>query len=119
MACPGNGGDDAGMPRHYTDKQRTELVELVRSGRAAIAVAAAGLGVTASTAYGWMKRAGVEMPRRRKPQPGSAPTFVRLVRAGDLDAITVRIGGAEIQVRRGFDAELLGAVVQALREGAA
>ena len=129
MACRRDGGDDTRMRRHYTDRQRTELVELVRSGRAATAVAAARLGVTASTAYGWVKRAGVAVPLRRKAersteprraQPGSPPTFARLVRAGDLDAaIAVRIGDAEIQIRQGFDAELLGAVVQALREGAA
>jgi transposase-like protein len=116
------------MRRYYTDRQRTELVELVRSGRTATAIAAARLGVTASTAYGWVKRAGVAAPQRkadrstgpRKTQPGVPPAFVRLVRAGDLDAaIAVRIGSAEIQIRRGFDAELLGAVVQALRETAA
>jgi len=48
------------------------------------------------------------------------PTFVRLVRAGDLaTTVAVRIGGAEIQVRHGFDSDLLRAVVQALQGGAA
>jgi ABC-type amino acid transport substrate-binding protein len=47
------------------------------------------------------------------------PNFVRVVRSGDLPAaILVRVGSAEVEVRRGFDADLLRAVVRAL-QGAA
>jgi transposase-like protein len=96
------------MRRRYTDDERRELVELVKSGRATTREAAARLGVTASTAYWWMKRAHGE------------PTFVRLVRASEAEAaIAVRVGRAEIEVRRGFDVELLRAVVEALGGGAA
>jgi hypothetical protein len=43
-----------------------------------------------------------------------------LVRAGDLAAtIAVRVGSAEVEVRRGFDADLLRAVVEGLGGGAA
>jgi transposase len=105
------------------------LVELVNSGETTTREAAGRLGVKVTTAYGWMKRAPAGAPRRREASRSSrsrdaraheARTFVRLVRANDLDAaIAVRIGGVEIQVRRGFDADLLRAVVDALGEGAA
>jgi len=46
------------------------------------------------------------------------PTFVRVVPSGGIGAaIAVRVGGAEIQVRRDFDGDLLRAVVDALRGG--
>lgn len=116
------------MRKHYTGEQRSELIDLVTAGRATVPEAAARLGVIASTAYNWMQRAagslkrrGAEVPTRtRRMRPLVPATFVRLVRAGDLAArIAVRVGGAEIEVGRGFDADLLRAVVQALREGAA
>ena len=117
------------MRRHYTGEERSELIELVTTGQTTVAGAAKRLGVTASTAYHWVKEAGAGPPGRRsaerqglsrKTMPPISPTFVRLVRAGDLAArIAVRIGGAEVEVQRGFDAELLRAVVEALRGGAA
>lgn len=115
------------MRRRYTGEQRSDLIDLVTTEGATVAEAAKRLGVTASTAYHWMKQAGAEAPGRRSTErhglwtrPPVSPTFVRLVRAGDLAAtIAVRIGGAEIEVRRGFDADLLRAVVQALGGGAA
>jgi transposase-like protein len=116
------------MRRRYTGEQRSELIDLVKTGRGTVASAAKRLGVTASTAYHWMKQTGARPPgggsterhglSRRAWTPVS-PTFVRLVRAGELaSTIAVRIGGAEVEVRRGFDAELLRAVVEALRGGA-
>jgi hypothetical protein len=54
--------------------------------------------------------------RRRRRREDVAPTFVQVVRAGDLTAtIALLVGNAEVQVRRGFDADLLRAVVEALR----
>ena len=57
-------------------------------------------------------------PRRSRPSnPMSsvAPTFARVVpSSGVEDWIAVRVGSAEIQVRRHFDADLLRAVVAAL-----
>jgi transposase-like protein len=116
------------MRKRYTDEQRSTLVDLVIAGRATVSEAAMRMGVTASTAYQWMKQAAAGPRRRGVEQRGPSrrrrqlvpPTFVQLVRAGDLAAtIALRIGGAEVQIRRGFDADLLRAVVQALREGAA
>jgi transposase-like protein len=99
------------------------LVDLVRSGRATVAEAASHLGVTPSTAYYWTRAAGATDAERRSltvtDQAASGPTFVRVVPSGAVaTAIVVRIGAAEIQVRRGFDPELLRAVVEALDGGA-
>jgi transposase-like protein len=117
------------MRRHYTGKQRSALVDLVTTGRATVMEAAGQLGVTASTAYYWIKQAGAGAPRRKGGAPRALPrrnralvptTFVQVVRARDLAArITVRVGRAEVQVQRGFDAELLRAVVNALPGDAA
>ena len=91
--------------------------------------AAGQLGVTASTAYYWMKQAGAGATRqtraaRRASSRGNRQlvpaTFVQVVRARDLAArITMQVGRAEVQVQRGFDAELLRAVVDALAGDAA
>jgi transposase-like protein len=111
------------MRRPYTTRQRSELVDLVTTGQATVAEAAARTGVAPSTAYHWMKRAGAVV--RGLPAPASPvsrarrlaePTFVRLVPASAVHAaITVMVDGAEIQVQRDFDRDLLRAVVEALR----
>ena len=113
------------MRRHYTAKQRSELVELVKVGGATVCEAAARLGVTSSTAYNWMRT--VSVPERAAGGPGAgstrtvtAPAFVRVVPSREIVAgIVVQVGGAEIHVRREFDADLLCAVVEALRRTAA
>jgi transposase-like protein len=82
------------MRRRYTSEQRSALIDLVTAGQATVSEAATRLGVTASTAYYWVNQAGSE-PRRkgakqrapsRRRRQVDAPTFVRLVRTGDLDA---------------------------------
>jgi len=111
----------ARMHRHYSSRQRSELVALVAAGRATVAEAAARLGVTLSTAYRWARRGDPGRTRGHRRSPGRGrhagePTFVRLVPSAELHAaIAVRVEGAELEVRRGFDVELLRAVVQALR----
>jgi transposase-like protein len=116
------------MRRRYTGEQRSALIEMVTAG-ATVSEAAARLGVIASTAYLWVRQAagGVPRPRRGEqdaPARGKGErvplTFARLVRADDLAAtIGVRVGSVEVQVRRGFDADVLRAVVQALQGGTA
>ena len=91
--------------------------------------AAARLEVPHSTAYKWLRettsppaRAGkvVRAARAGGGQADTTSTFVQLVRAGEASAkITVQIGGAAIEVRHGFDAEVLRSVVEALRGGVA
>lgn len=104
------------MRRRYTKEQRTQLVDLVAGSDVAVAEAAARLGVTSSAAYNWV----AESRKQRRPDDVrgvAGPTFVRLVPSAATDAtIAVRVGEAEIQVRRGFDGELLRAVVASLGE---
>jgi len=114
------------MRMHYTSKQRAELVDLVTAGGATVSEAAERLGVTRSTAYYWMKGRGALRGRQvRRSHVSTAlrlaePTFIRVVPSSEVPAvITVRMGGAEIQVGRDFDANLLRAVVDALRGGGA
>jgi len=115
------------MRRQYTSKQRSELVDLVTAGRATVSEAAARIGVAPSTAYYWVRRGGavVRAPQARASSVSKArglaePTFVRLVPTSAIHAaITLRVEGAEIQVQRDFDRDLLRAVVEALRGGAA
>lgn len=100
------------MRRIFSDKERNELIESVLGGRASVVEAAAKIGVAASTGYAWVKDA-----RKRSVSP--SPSFVQVVRARapDVeDGICVRVAGAEVCVRRGFDADVLRAVVAALRK---
>jgi transposase-like protein len=114
------------MRRQYTDKQRSELVDLVRSGKATVAESAARLGVTPSTAYYWVRGTAPLGGSRRFREAGAAktpshhpPAFARVVPSTAVDtSISVRVGMAEIQVRRNFDPEHLRAVVEALGGGA-
>jgi transposase-like protein len=118
-----------GLTKHYTEDQRTALVELVTTGQATPRAAAAQLGVTESTAYYWLKRARKRPALalvRQVARAGSAtrsrltaPTFARLTRATEApSAITLRVAGAEIEVRSGFDPALLRDVISALVEDA-
>ncbi len=116
------------MRKHYTEEQRTALVEMVTTGQAPPRAAAAQLGVTESTAYYWLKRArkrpALALVRQvaragtaTRSRP-AAPTFARLVHATEAPgAITLRVAGAEIEVRSGFDPALLRDVISALVEG--
>jgi transposase-like protein len=111
------------MRRRYTEKERSDLIELVTAGRATVAEAAVRQGVTLSTAYKWMRDSAAvreRRPGRSSKRSLAAPTFVRVLSSRGTDAaIAVRIGAAEIQVRRDFDADLLRAVVGALGGGGA
>ena len=115
--------DHAGMRRHYTDEQRSELIGLVTTRRATVPQAAARLGVTASTAYNWIRRAAA--PRTaahrasgaRRVSAAPALTFVEVARPVDREAaLLVRVAGIAIEVRHRFDADLLRDVVAALRD---
>jgi transposase-like protein len=126
MALVGRDRHYARMRRQYTGKQRSQLVELVTGGHATVHEAAARLGVVPATAYYWLERGKAEergtrsrRGGRRVADQGTATTFVRLIPGAAVPAtIAVRIGGAEVQVREGFDGGLLRAVVMALQEGA-
>ena len=105
------------MRRHYTAEQRSQLLDLVASGRS-VREAAARLGIVTSTASYWVRRATekAKQLRQRETRRGGEPlAFARLVREHEVASIEVRVGGATIPVGLGFDAELLRAVVAALR----
>lgn len=106
----------------YTADQRSRLIDLARSGTT-IAAAAAELGVTASTAYQWVRAArpaasrGMQESGRGSPRP-ARPQFARLVPSDARGAtVVVRVAGAAIEVRPGFDAELLRQVIAVLGGG--
>jgi transposase-like protein len=102
------------MRKHYSHEQRTKLIDLVAAG-ATVSQAAAQLGVKTMTAYSWTRSAGARAGTRRKALL-PPPTFVRLVRMDNEPAsLTVRVAAVEIEVRAGFDAALLRAVVTALQ----
>ena len=99
---------------------------MVTTRRATIAKAAGRLGIPLSTAYNWARKAA-KQPQKppkatqaRKPAklPSADPsTFVQLIRAKDTGSvIEVRLGHTRIQVRPGFDAQLLRAVIELLQE---
>ena len=116
MARAYAGSDAARMPKHYTPSQRTELIRSVTTQHAPVRAAASRLGVTESTAYRWLRDEGA----RPTPAASRPPTFARLVPAAAMEArLHLRIGEVEVDVRPGFDAALLRAVVAALTEGAA
>ena len=117
------------MRRRYTREQRCELIDLVTAGHATVPEAAARLEVPHSTAYKWLRKTttrpvgagkAARAARSAGGRASTTSTFVQLVRAGEASAmVTVQIGGAAIEVRRGFDAEILRSVVEALRGGIA
>lgn len=76
--------------------------------------AAARLGVSVSTAYAWLRAAA--NAKRATGMATTGPSFVELVpvSASATGPLVVRVGVAEIEVRGGFDAALLRAVVTAL-----
>ena len=102
------------------------MIDLVTTGRRSISEAAAQLGIPPSTASYWARKAAKESQKppkaaqARKPAkpPSADPSpFVQLIRAKDTGSvIEVRLGHTRIQVRPGFDAQLLRAVIELLQE---
>ena len=102
------------------------MTDLVTTGRLPISKAAARLGVPLSTAAYWARKAAKQAqnpakatpaPKPAKPRSGSPPEFVQLIRAKDTGSvIEVRLGRTTIRLRPGFDAQLLRAVIEVLRE---
>lgn len=95
------------MTKVFGQRDRDDLVAAVNGGEA-VRAAARRVGVSAATAYLWIRRA------REAAEGADAPRFLELVAKADIGLI-VRVGPAEIEVRAGFDVELLRAVVVALR----
>lgn len=93
------------MRSRYEARDRERLIEAVRSTGKPVKAVAEQMGVSVSTAYLWMKRAGAGTVK-----------FARLVPASQVSraGIVVEVGGAVIRLTRGFDADLLLEVVEAL-----
>jgi hypothetical protein len=82
----------------------------VQRGESVVA-SATRLGVPVSTAYQWKRSAVAKSLAVATP----APTFVEVVPEGAArSAMRIRIGAAEIEVRAGFDAQLLREIVDVL-----
>jgi transposase-like protein len=91
--------------------ERDELIRAVQKRGEAVVTVATRLGVPVSTAYRWMRLAVAEANVPRSPRP----TFIEVVAEhAEGGPLRVRVGVAEIEVRAGFDAQLLRAVVEAL-----
>ena len=94
------------------------MLRLVAGDDVTVPEAAAKLGVTTSAAYNWVA-ASRKMGKPSAARRIARPTFVRLVPSAAADSsIVVRVGGAEVHVRQGFDGELLRVVVATLADGA-
>jgi transposase-like protein len=94
------------MGKRHTARERERLIELVRTSGSPVKVVAERMGISASTAYLWMKQAP-ESPKLAfaRVMPASSSTRPKL---------SVAVGGAMIQLEPGFDADLLWQVVSAL-----
>ena len=124
MAGVGTGGNDAGMRKNFTQAERDELIRGVTRRREPVPEAAAKLGVSVSTAYGWVRAARARLSETSTARPlgrtPEAPTFVQLVPATARSAsLVLRVGEVEIEVRAGFDAALLRSVIEVLQGGEA
>jgi transposase-like protein len=96
-----------GMRKRHKAKERERLVQLVRTSGEPVKAIAERMGVKASTAYFWLKRARETTP----------PEFARVVPAGRMAAgaaVRIEVRGAIVHVESGFDADLLREVVSAL-----
>jgi transposase-like protein len=94
------------MGKRHTARERERLIELVRTSGSPVKVVAERLGISASTAYLWVKRAP------ESPQVA----FARVVPVSSSGGpkLTVAVGDAVIQLEPGFDSDLLRQVVSAL-----
>ena len=110
------------MGKKHTEEQRRALLDLVASKSTTIRDAAICVGVSYSSATRWVHQSRTEGLSKRpskalvtKAPTGVRPAFAQLVREVDVaSVIYVRVGRAEIAVRRGVDLELLRTVVDAL-----
>jgi transposase-like protein len=100
------------MRRAYNEGDRERLfLEAGKSGES-LAQCARRQGISVSTAYAWASA-----------RKASALTFARVVPQSEVSSmkgssgLTLRIGQLEIDIRRGVDAALLRAVVEALTDG--
>ena len=97
------------MTKVFGEQDRAALVRAVKQGES-VPSAARRFGIARSTVYTWIRRAG-----SAESEAAPAPRFLELAAESAPEVgLVVRVGTAEIEVRPGFDGELLRAVVAAL-----
>jgi transposase-like protein len=94
------------MGKRHKVKERERLIELVRTSGEPVKAIAERMGVKASTAYFWLKRA-------REATPLEFARVIPTVRSSKA-AMSLEVGGAVIHLESGFDADLLREIVSAL-----
>jgi transposase-like protein len=96
-----------GMGKRHKVKERERLIELVRTSGEPVKAIAERMGVKASTAYFWLKRA----------RETTTPEFARVIptRQPAGAALRIEVRCAIIHLESGFDADLLREVVSVLR----
>lgn len=96
------------MTKVFGEQDRAELVAAVKRGES-VPSAARRFGIARSTVYTWIRRAGAAASVAPQPR------FLELApERGPEVGLIVRVGGAEIEVGTGFDADLLRSIVAAL-----
>jgi transposase-like protein len=98
------------MTKIFGQQDRAELVAAVKRGEP-VPDAAKRFGIARSTVYTWIRRADAASSAPVQPR------FMELVTESRDVGLVVRVGAAEIEVRPGFDGELLRAVVTVLGGG--
>lgn len=94
MALVGESRDGAGMRKR---SERDELIRRVTQRRAPVAAVAAEFGLPASTAYRWMRVAGLA-----EAAPMTRPTFVEVVaERAERSTILVRVAWRRPRCARG------------------
>ena len=99
------------MNQRYSEAQRRQLFEEQQWTGEPLRAVARRLGIHEATAYAWERRKKLDAI---KPTPVTAVRFAKVVRAAPSSWLVVEVGRAVIRVPRGFDAEHLFQVVQAL-----
>lgn len=103
------------MSQRYTEAQRRNLFEEQQRTGEPLRAVARRLGIHEAAAYQW---AHENKERAAKATSVSGVKFAQVVRATAASCLVVEVGRATIRVPRGFDAEHLREVVQALSEEA-
>jgi hypothetical protein len=102
-----------------TESKWTERVQTWKSSGQSADDYAQGQGYAASTLRWWASRLGRRVstePGEAKPKAAPRVRMVRLVGAakGASSSLTIRVGGAHVEVQAGFDRALLREVLYAL-----
>ena len=102
--------DNACMTTRRTRSERAEIVRAYRASKQTAYRFSQDQGVSASSLARWI----AEVQEQGDERAGVDVVRLEVARAEPRDHLVVEVGGARVQVERGFDAKLLRAVVDAL-----